>query len=335
MAASIVDTRLLQKPPRYTNLRAEWPLFKFTFKTYCGAVDESLLEILTNAESIAVPITMADISEEHRKLSRTVMYILVSCMQGSALQLAMNVESSNGLEAWRLLVRREEPQEGSTQVATLMSILRTTFQGGTSGLVDELEKLDGAVKRYETQYNDLVSDAILQSIMKWNCPEEIKAHVTLQTFASAKLLKERLSSYAVTRLVTETGAASSTTQPQQQPQPMDIGAFGGGRGKGKGQKGKSKDKGGKDSKGTGKGKDKSSGKEHGKNDKKRFDGNCNFCGKYGHKKTECWNRPAVGAVETTNQRQQPPGLAQSPPGSLGAIEPGTSWKEGPSGEWIF
>jgi len=333
MTASIVDTKLLQKPPKYSNVRSEWPLFKFTFKTYIGAVDEVLLEILTNAEAITVPIAMADISEEHRKLSRTMMYILVSCLAGSALQLAMNVESANGLEAWRLLVRREEPQEGSTQVATLMSILRTTFQG-MAGLVDELEKLDGAVKRYETQYNDMVSDTILQSIMKWNCPEEIKAHVTLQTFGSAKLLKEKLCSYAVTRLVTENSGSSTTLQPQQQPQPMDIGAFGGGKGKGKGQKGKSKDKGGKDGTSASKGKDKSSGKEHGKNDRKRFDGNCNYCGKYGHKKSECWNRPTVGAVEATTQRQQPPGLAQTP-GSLGAIGPGTSRQEGPSGDWIF
>ena len=136
MASALVDTRLLAKPQDYSNNRAEWPLFKFTVKTYIGAVDEEMLESFNAAEQTTDIIPLARLSEKKRAHARAIMYILVSCLRGSSLQLAMNVEASNGLETWRLLVKREEPTEGSTQVAQLMAILKTTFTGGIANMAN-------------------------------------------------------------------------------------------------------------------------------------------------------------------------------------------------------
>ena len=146
-APSLVDTRLLTKPPRYSSVRSEWPLFKFMMQTYVGAISDELLEAMTAAEGQTAMIAMARLSEINKQRARTLMYILVSSLAGSALQVAMNTETSNGLEAWRVLVRREEPTEGSTQVAMLMTILRTSFAVGIAALTDELEKLIGQIQR--------------------------------------------------------------------------------------------------------------------------------------------------------------------------------------------
>ena len=175
---------------------------------------------------------MAKLSELKRQHSRAVMYILVSCLRGSSLQLAMNVEESNGLEAWRMLVKREEPTEGSTQVAQLMCILKTTFTGGVPTLVNELERLTGGIQRYEHQFNDLISDSVVQSIMKSNAPDDIKSHIALTSFRDSSPLKDALTTFDVTRDTTSMPMPGSSTDSGQQPaggaggqQPMDNGVL--------------------------------------------------------------------------------------------------------------
>ena len=50
------------------------------------------------------------------------------CQDGSTIQLAMNVESFNGLECWRLLVQREEPSVGSDHGNSLVNLQRRSQQ---------------------------------------------------------------------------------------------------------------------------------------------------------------------------------------------------------------
>ena len=52
-AQGLVDTKLLSRPPRYSNNRAEWPLFKFMMRTYVGAISEELLDAMNQAEAQA------------------------------------------------------------------------------------------------------------------------------------------------------------------------------------------------------------------------------------------------------------------------------------------
>ena len=128
-APQLVDTRLLAKPQKYSNNKAEWTAWKFSMYCYIGAVAQSLLQKMQAVEAMTVPLVLASMTPEEQMESRTLMFILSGCLAGSAIQLAMNVESFNGLECWRLLVQREEPSVGSAQVATLTAILRIVFSG--------------------------------------------------------------------------------------------------------------------------------------------------------------------------------------------------------------
>ena len=93
---------------------------------------------------------------------------------------------------------------------------------------------------------------------------------------------------------------------------MDIGWVGtkGFKGKNKDTKGKGKSKKGKES--TKKGGD----KKGAKSDAKRFDGNCNNCGKYGHKSKECW----AAKNREVNEVAGPRAKAEAKPrGEIGAV----------------
>ena len=102
---------------------------------------------------------------------------------------------------------------------------------------------------------------------------------------------------------------------------MDVGGIDG-KGKVKGKKGK---KGG-GKKGGGKGNKK--GKEKGKEDAggkgpaqdgggwQKFQGYCNNCGTWGHKKTDCWKKP-VAAVDPATAAAKAAG--EVPPGLAGSV----------------
>ena len=179
--------------------------------------------------------------------------LLSQTLRGPCLQMLMNVESLNGLEARRIPVRREE---GSAQVAQLTSILRFTFSVHVEQFAEELTTFQGAVQRYEAQHNELIPDAIHQAILKANASNEIRSQVELTTFATSEKLGEAHAGYATTRLTMHAmnppGLAAGTPH-NPQCQSMDISYVGGKGGKkGKGGKGgNSKGKGGnnKDNKG--------------------------------------------------------------------------------------
>ena len=101
-------------------------------------------------------------------------------------------------------------------------------------------------------------------------PRELREELKLQDFSTYQTLHSRIEHYIHTMLVWSSGSG--------EPPPMDIGAIAqltkgkkGDKGAGK-HKGKTKD--------AGKGKD---------NQTTAFEGYCNHCGKWGHRKSDCWS----------------------------------------------
>ena len=100
----------------------------------------------------------------------------------------------------------------------------------------------------------------------------------MQSFASARILRETLSAYVASQQVLLPPGG-------QQPQPMDVGHVKGWRGQ-EGGKGKSK---GKHLPQKGKGNDKGNINSKDKAGDK-FDGWCNNCSNYGPRAKSCWHR---------------------------------------------
>ena len=199
----LIDTRLLGKPKVYTGVKAEWHQWKYVFLAYVGAVDQRLLSALELAEQQDSSLDFVDFGDTAQQQARTMSYILSQMLQGGPLQLVMN-SGHNGLEAWRQLVRQEEPVSGASQVAALALILNTKFSGKGVSYVEEMQKFEGAVQRYEAQFNEPLPDALHQALLKSNAPGTIKNQVDMTTFPNAMALKDALVQYMQVHLATTT-----------------------------------------------------------------------------------------------------------------------------------
>jgi len=240
--------------------------------------------------------------------------------------MAMNAEISNGLEAWRGLVKREEPTEGSTQFAVLMTIMRAQFSGGMQGLTEELEKLMGQVQRYEAQLDGPIADTIVQANIKSNCPDELKSQVTMVTYTSARELRDMPAGYAATRAAEFPGCWRDRQQ-------------------GQGQEGRRQER------------RRNTARRRARRKERRMQeakaarqtaavgssrATATTAAAGGHKKADCWKKPSVSAVEAATAAaavaaakggEAPPGLA----GSMAMIEVvGEEAGGEPAAEdWIF
>ena len=117
--AALVDVRLLGRHREYDGNSTEWNAFKFVFKSYIGVVAHPMLAAMIHAETLNEPIVISGLSPEDTQLSRGLSFLLAQVLSGPPLQLMMNVGDQNGLEAWRLLLRSEQPVSGANRIAAM------------------------------------------------------------------------------------------------------------------------------------------------------------------------------------------------------------------------
>ena len=242
---ALVDGRLLGRPRSYSGKSQEWNAFKFVFKAFVGVVAPAVLTAMDRAEPLTEPITLTGISEADRHLSRNLIFLQAQVLTGPLLQLMMNVGEQNGLEAWRLLVRSEQPVTGANRTAAMQAILQYRFSPGFDKLEEELRVFEGLVQTYRALFAEEISDSITQAVIKSQMPAEIRTHLELQTFTRTAELTSLMSSLSKMRTATTVSNAGAIG-----PTPMEIGWVknkGKCKGKGKGkekekEKGKSKGK---------------------------------------------------------------------------------------------
>ena len=106
---------------------------------------------------------------ERQQVARTLSYMISQLLQNGPLQIAMNARE-NGVEAWRVLLRQEEPASGASQVASLTALLATRFSGQVKTLQEEFSTMEGAIQRYEKQLGEQIPDSLHQALLKGNTP---------------------------------------------------------------------------------------------------------------------------------------------------------------------
>ncbi len=140
----LVDIRMLGKPKSYSGTKSEWLHWTHVFKAWLGALDINLLDCVEKAEIEAGPIDYNTLRADVQTSPRTLAFILSQVLQGAALQVVMNTPGYNGLVAWRMVCRQEEPISGAAQVNLLSSIMSTRFSGNLPTFVEEAQGLDRA-----------------------------------------------------------------------------------------------------------------------------------------------------------------------------------------------
>ena len=234
---------------------------KFVFKAYVGVIAPPILTAMDRVEPMTDPLQISSLPEADRNIARNLSFLLAQVLSGPPLQLMMNISEQNGLEAWRLLVRSEQPVTGANRIAPMQAILQYKFSPGFDRLEEELRTFEGLVKTYRAILGDEISDSITQAIIKSQMPAEIRPHLELQTFARTAEITSLMSSLSKMRTASTGSSAASNG-----PVPMEIGWV---NKKGKG-KGKGKDKG----KEKGKSKEKGKGKKQSEKQGEKFEGWC-------------------------------------------------------------
>ena len=262
----------------------DWPAWVFVARGYVHLLDRAYRGMLEAAENAASQneLSMIDMSDTAQELSTVLFNLLTQSVDGRALQILMNVEGQNGFQAWKALCDAYEPPVGGRHMAMLTAIIAPDWKNiKESEILETIESWEVLVRRYEMQSKETVSESMRVAVLMKHVPSPVKDAMRAagtQIGTNYERAKKFIRDYLQTGNIYKSGGALAKDDGGLAP--MDVGAVSHAE---KGKKGKSS----KGDKGVNKG---------GKYDKqgkgkapitKKFNGECSYCGKWGHKKADC------------------------------------------------
>ena len=338
----IIDPRIVSKPDSFDGEEGKWGEWSFVFLAYCTGLSQHLGDLMEAALREENPITLEGLTEENKELAKQLMVMLTLLCRKKALRIIRNVrERGNGIEAWRQLGRQVDTGGTTRDLTALTKILQYKFD--QKDVLDSLNVWEALISEYDKgkEINRQISSEVKHGVLVCNMPQKIRDHLQINanridTYLKAK---DEIRAFSINRKSDKDAMEVDALESKVKELEVTIGAMKGGKkgskhGKGGNVKGKGKEKGDKNNGGKGKSKGKG------------FDGNCNYCGKYGHGEESCWAKPGnnksgrpVGALENEAGAEQPAAavpkaksialLAQRTPGGSSGSE---SWIMGMSSE---
>ena len=311
-AAMLVDSRGLGKPSTFNNNEDNFPAWVRKTENYiCGVFGEEFRKVLEWAiehegeiQTDEVEDTWGETADENDKIENLTRKIeqvytaLASLTEGESNDLVVGAGGGNGLEAWRKLGHRWDPAVAGRRRALLKAIINPP-RALLNELVGCWERWEDMIRRYErrkdsTGHRTKLDEETKMSAFEMLIPEDIENHLMLN--------RKRLNTYELQKeevnMILETRIGAKIKEPNLKksihskgnPDAMDVDAFGKG-GKGKwGAKPSKPNFTEKSAKGNGKGNKGKGGKGKAQSSTTRFEGTCDNCGKYGHKKADCWSK---------------------------------------------
>ncbi|MCH2074738.1 MAG: hypothetical protein MK130_07755 [Puniceicoccaceae bacterium] len=170
MAVSI-DMKALAGIDKYRGDKTKFPQVKYTFESLIATGSEELLQLMQTAETMQATIKLISLSPGEKQASRSLGCFLSQVLGDGALTVVMNCERANGLEQWRVLVQRELPGDGASQVAQLLAMVSQKLDD--KDLMNQIEELEARMARYESTFAKVLSDSLQQAILLGTLPEPI------------------------------------------------------------------------------------------------------------------------------------------------------------------
>jgi hypothetical protein len=320
-ARSLVDIKAIGKPPPFKNEESKFQAWSMKFKEILRGIWPQARNVLEWAAESETPLTYEEIKEywtdgadengkmhDVKEMGQQIQGALLSLLEGEALDLVVGVTEGGGLEAWRKTTRRFDPLTVGRSRNMLQAILTPgTFK--CSELLAAIEHWEQQVATYARRRGPgglkrEVAEDIKMGILQQIGPNELKTHLFLNQsrFATYEKMREEIIGCVAAKVGT---AYEKKHDHVESFQPWQGSYKGKGKGKGKDDaKGKGKGKGKYDAKGSGKSwNDYGAGKNNSKGNwppkyesKAKFEGYCDTCGKYGHKKVDCWSGQQGGGA---------------------------------------
>ena len=268
------------------------------------------------AANVKTEVKLAGMSEDSKARSMQLFSILSGLLRGRPLRILRRLVDRNGIELWRQLNLQYAPKTKGRAFSILGAYMNYPSFDKSRSLLEHIQLLERVRTEYRKASGVELADDIQLSVLVRCLPKHIQQHVQLQLkedsayndVRNAVLGYENVTqNWSEKKIFTELGVVQSYGTSGGGPAPMEIDVVtwkGKGKFKGKGknnEKGKSKGKGqwnggfgkGKGHKGDqkgGNGKGKGDWNNHGQGQggSGGFQGNCDYCHKFGHKKKDCY-----------------------------------------------
>ena len=278
-----LNPKLVNPPDPFQGTDADWERYKFGFATWISTVDPTYPDLLRKAELERDEVATVEMTEADEQLSTNLFAILVGqCQAGEIPAMAMLVPERNGLELWRRMHARFEPENKHKPFAWLRALSNPTFPTKQTLWQRGLEEWEGEIAKYEREYTKQFDEDLKLAILSEVAPKALAPQIAMNSsnLTSYKLMREFIVQYLKSKNLWKRSAgtsfgsmaASSTSSAAHTsgPVPMEVGALDAAdpaakqKGKSTGHKGNQNGKGGNKggTKGDGKGKDKGRGKQN-------------------------------------------------------------------------
>jgi len=273
------DVRGLGRPSEFDGRADQWTEWSFKAKAWIVLNTEFGTVDLEKVSRSADPVDMRAMGATARTMeANTKLYFMLAMMvKGQAATVVRKAPNGHGLEAWRLLSRKYDPEDDQSSLGLLAALLKYDFGGSLHELSQRLDHFDVLLKKYESasETEDL-PDGVKRALLLSGLPEPLATHIQMngKVLDTFKKVRYAVEEYLRTKRVWSADFLVSASS-NDGPAPMDIGAVTKGKGKSWGKKG------------TGKGHPEHKGHD---GEKGGFQGKCHGCGQYGHKQAECPRR---------------------------------------------
>lgn len=188
MDAAPDGLRHLPRPPVFSGRDDEWPDWSFTARAYMSMISDDVAALLDRVESVTVPTTLSMCEQSFPNCLpyvRQLDYQLAMFSRGPALAVLKTVEKNNGIEAWRRLYQRCEPDDGARVQNMMNRILNPgTFPDTPQGFETALLAWELLTEKWESSTNSMLSEQVKISVLVARAPEKIRGFLQLQGFRS-------------------------------------------------------------------------------------------------------------------------------------------------------
>ena len=296
--------------------QSRWPEFSMGFKAWLYYAEKEYEKELTYVEdNVKTSQPLSSMNEDSKSRAEQLYSILTGLLRGRPLKILRSVNERNGYEVWRQLVVQYSPKTKGRAISVLSAYMNFPAFDKSKTFLEHIQSLERVRTEYRKVAGVDIGDDLQLSVLIRCLPKYLQQHIQLQLTESSSYQNVRdavlsyetvTQSWSEKKVLTELGVVGAGSSASG-PVPMEVDAVQqfGGYGKGKKGKGKGKSDGksykGKNGKGSYGYSDKGKGKGKSKNDGKgswstsqKFQGHCNFCGKYGRKEADCRKKKGGG-----------------------------------------
>ena len=162
------EMKMVSKPEMFDGETLPWRELSEVFEVFAGSSFPPMAAAMANAARSTRPVLVKNMDEQGKEISRQLGYWLVQSCRGQALDIVLNAGRLEGLEAWRQLHLKYDPQAAGRFTKQLVFLLSWDFSGD---VVSELESFEYELGRYEEVSGEVMTDAIKIGVVLRQLPE--------------------------------------------------------------------------------------------------------------------------------------------------------------------